>query len=400
MYEDIAILAGIVCLYAIVAGPAERSPIGGAVAHLAVGFAAGTTVLGLLDLELDSELLRLLAEMALALVLFGDASKADFRVLAKAYRIPERLILASLPLVILAGFGAAALLLGGLSWMECAILGALVAPTDAALGKPVETSASVPDRIRESLNFESGLNDGLCVPFFLTFLAVALGDSEAAPLGGYAIGLIVSEVGVGALVGYALATLAAGLLRISETRGWLKAEWMQVPVVALAVATFAAAQGLGGSGFIACFTGGLVFGALMQRRKNDLTQGAETAGDVLSAVIWVSFGAVVLPSVVPAITWQMVAFAVLALTILRMGPVWLVLWGLDLRAPEKLFIGWFGPRGLATIVFAVMVADSGLPGADTVVATAFVTVLLSVLAHGISANPLIRRLARTESAGQ
>jgi NhaP-type Na+/H+ or K+/H+ antiporter len=190
-------------------------------------------------------------------------------------------------------------------------------------------------------------------------------------------------------VGVSLSWLAAYLLRFCHHRGWITDSWIQIPVVALAVACFTAAQALHGSGFIAAFVGGLLFGVLAGKDKHDLVHAAEGAGDTLAVLTWVIFGAAVVGQVADAFTWQVVIYAICSLTVLRIVPVFLALSGLSVGAGERLFIGWFGPRGLASVVFAVMVYNSGIPGADVIVATAVCTILLSVIAHGVTALPFI-----------
>lgn len=395
-YGQIAIIAGFACVYAAAAGRLEHSIFGGALAFTAFGLAFGPSGAGLIEIAVTAEALRVIAEMTLALVLFVDASKADLRVLASSFQIPQRLILLSLPLTILLGIGIGVLVFDQLALLEIAILATLLAPTDAALGKSVVTNERVPPRIREGLNFESGLNDGVCVPIFLALLTFAVAESADQSLAGLALELVVLEIGIGAAVGAALSFVADRMLKFCDARGWLTEDWGQVPVVALAVACFATAQVLHGSGFIAAFVGGLMFGHLAGRHTRHLILAAEETGDVLALLTWVIFGAAVVGQSADAFTWQVVLYAVLSLTVIRMLPVFLTLNVLGLRTGEKLFIGWFGPRGLATIVFGVMVLNSGIPGAETIAATAVCTILLSVVAHGLSALPLIDWLARAE----
>ena len=188
------------------------------------------------------------------------------------------------------------------------------------------------------------------------------------------------------------------MLRSAEQLGWISEHWIEIPIVALAAACFAAAQALGGSGFIACFVGGLLLSGLRARHKRELLRGAEQMGEALALSTWVVFGGIVVARMVDRITWPALLYAVLSLTVIRMLPVFLCLIGTRTSIADKLFIGWFGPRGLATIVFAVLVLDQRLPGNDTIILAAGWTVLLSVIAHGVTANPLVRRMvARTST---
>jgi NhaP-type Na+/H+ or K+/H+ antiporter len=393
MYETLAILAAFVFLYSTVGGGLERTPINGALVFTAFGLVFGPLGLDLLKLDVDAEGLRTLAELTLAMVLFTDASNSDLGVLKKNIRIPGRLLLVGLPLTIVFGFGVGVVLFGGLTLFEVAILATMLAPTDAALGKAVVSDERVPANMRQGLNVESGLNDGICVPILFVFLGLAVaasgqGGGEVSPLM-----LVIEEIGVGAAVGIGLTLLASWALKYAVGRDWITETWRQLPVPALAVTCFALAQALGGSGFIAAFVGGLLFGAIAKEHKPKYLLAAEGTGDTLSLITWVVFGAAVVGQSIDAFSWQVVLYAVLSLTVVRMLPVFLVLGGMNLRSDEKLFAGWFGPRGLASIVFAVIVLNEHLPGGHTIALTAVCTILLSVILHGLSANPLVAALA-------
>lgn len=397
MYETLAIIAGFTFLYSISSRGFERTPISGAIVFCAFGFIFGPLCLDFLTLDPGTENLRTLAELTLALVLFTDASNANLGVLRGHVGIPRRLLVLGLPLTIALGFGAGMLLFDGLTLFEIAIIATMLAPTDAALGKAVVTDPAVPAPIREGLNVESGLNDGICVPILFVFLALATqsgGDEGAAQL---AIALVAEEIGIGLGVGVVLTAIGTFLLRRCARRGWITETWRQLPVAALAVACFGAAQGLGGSGFIASFCGGLLFGRLAGEKKESLLISAEGTGDTLALITWVVFGAVVIGHSIDRFTWEPLVYAVLSLTVIRMLPVFLVLGGFGLRVDEKLFVGWFGPRGLASIVFAVIVLNEKLPGDDTIMLTAACTIMLSVVAHGVSAHPLIAKLAAAKT---
>ena len=306
-----------------------------------------------------------------------------------------------LPLTILLGFGAGVVLFSGLGLLEIALLATMLAPTDAALGKAVVTNKTVPSNIRESLNVESGLNDGICVPVLFLFLALATKTGIEEGTTQLAVKLFAEEIGIGAGVGIGLALLGWILLKRLEERGWVTVTWAQLPVPALAVACFAVAQWIGGSGFIASFVGGMLFGKIVSKQhKHKLLLAAEGTGDTLTLITWVVFGAAVVGRSIDSLSWQIVVYAVLSLTLVRMVPVFLVLTGMNIRTDEKLFMGWFGPRGLASIVFAVIVLHEHLPGGETISMTVVCTIILSVVFHGISANPLAdvlgARLKRAE----
>ena len=394
MYENLAILAVFIFLYSIFCGGLERTPINGAVVFTAFGVIMGPLGLGWLQLDLDAEMLRILAELTLALLLFSDAANANLDVLKQNIRLPKRLLLVGLPITLGIGFGLGLLLFDTLTVFEIAILATMLAPTDAALGKAVVTNKAVPENIRESLNFESGLNDGICVPILFVFLALATstGGGEGAHI--LALKLVAEEIGIGALVGIILTVSAVWLIKQCNERGWITETWKQLPIVVLAVSCFAVAQAIGGSGFIAAFVGGLLFGALAKERKHKFLLAAEGTGDTLALITWVLFGAVVVGHSIDSVSWEIALYAVLSLTVIRILPVFFALGGLNLRTDEKLFMGWFGPRGLASIVFAVIVLNENLPGGDIISMTVVSTVVLSIIFHGISANFLVDKLSK------
>jgi NhaP-type Na+/H+ or K+/H+ antiporter len=394
MYEDAAVLAAVLLIYSAVAGWVARSWVSGPIIFTVAGLILGPVGLRLLSIPITAHELRTLAELALAMVLFTDAAHADLSIVRRTVTIPSRLLLIGLPLTIILGFLVGLVLFPKLTIFEVALLAALLAPTDAALGAPVVANSAVPPTIREALNLESGLNDGICVPVIMILLELAIGTELEHSTAGHIAFVVIEEIGIGALVGLALTAVAVGLLRRAARLNLTSDHWLHIPVVALAALCFTAAQALGGSGFIACFVGGLLFGTVQGGRKPEMLGGASSTGEVLALLTWVAFGGPVLERLLPQMTWQDVFYAVVSLTISRMLPVYLALTGTTLSAGTRLFIGWFGPRGLATIVFAVIVFDAGLPGRNIIATTAACTVLLSVLAHGITANPIVALLVR------
>jgi sodium/hydrogen antiporter len=393
MYQNAAILAVFLLIYSAIAGRIERSWLSGPIVFTVAGLLLGPYGVGLVRLNLGAAGLRGLAELTLAMVLFTDAANADFDVVRRNIGIPERLLLIGLPLTIVLGFLVARILLPNLAWPELALLAAMLAPTDAALGKPVVTNPAVPAVMREALNIESGLNDGICVPVVLLLLGLAVGTQLEHGTMVHAARVVVEELGIGAVAGLALTGLTTLMLRFAERRGWIGEHWAEVPIVALAAACFGTAQALGGSGFIACFVGGLLLSGLRQRHNEELLRGAVATGEAMALLTWIAFGVGAAAPIVARLGWAGLLYAVLSLTVIRMLPVLLCLAGTGLRAADKLFIAWFGPRGLATLVFGVLVFDEKLPGNDTIIAVAGGTVLLSVFAHGVSANPLVKAIA-------
>jgi NhaP-type Na+/H+ or K+/H+ antiporter len=390
LYQDLAILALFILVYSSVAGKVERTWVSGPIVFTIFGLLIGPVGLGLLSFKADGETIRTLAELTLALVLFTDAAGADMGVLRRTEALPARLLLIGLPLTILLGFGAGVLLFGGLSLFEVALLATMLAPTDAALGKAVVTNEAVPDAVRQGLNVESGLNDGICVPILYVFLALATGKGGEGGPWQLAMMLVAKEIGIGLAVGLVLTTMAALLLKFAKGKQWLTHTWIQVPVVALAFGCFAVAQFLGGSGFIAAFTGGLLFGVVAKQDRDEFLLAAEGTGDTLALITWVIFGSAVVGKAVGHFSWLILLYAVFSLTIIRILPVFLVLSGTGMSTEGKLFVGWFGPRGLASIVFGVIVLNANLPNSGHIAVTVVCTIMLSILAHGVTANPWAR----------
>lgn len=387
MYQDLAILALFILVYSSVAGRVERTWVSGPILFTIFGLLIGPLGLDLLSFKTDGETLRTLAELTLALVLFTDAAGADMDVLRKTEALPTRLLLIGLPLTILLGFGVGVLLFERLSLFEVALLATMLAPTDAALGKGVVTNEAVPNPVRQGLNVESGLNDGICVPILFVFLALATGKAGEGGPWKLAMMLVAEEIGIGLAVGLVLTTMAGLLLKFAKGQQWLTHTWIQVPVVALALGCFAVAQFLGGSGFIAAFTGGLLFGVLAKQHREEFLRAAEGTGDTLALITWVIFGSAVVGQAVGHFSWLILLYAVLSLTLIRMLPVFLVLTGTGMSTEGKLFVGWFGPRGLASIVFGVIVVNANLPNSGSIAMIVVCTIILSILGHGITANP-------------
>ena len=387
MYQDLAILALFILVYSSVAGRVERTWVSGPILFTIFGLLIGPLGLDLLSFKTDGETLRTLAELTLALVLFTDAAGADMDVLRKTEALPTRLLLIGLPLTILLGFGVGVLLFERLSLFEVALLATMLAPTDAALGKGVVTNEAVPNPVRQGLNVESGLNDGICVPILFVFLALATGKAGEGGPWKLAMMLVAEEIGIGLAVGLVLTTMAGLLLKFAKGQQWLTHTWIQVPVVALALGCFAVAQFMGGSGFIAAFTGGLLFGVLAKQHREEFLRAAEGTGDTLALITWVIFGSAVVGQAVGHFSWLILLYAVLSLTLIRILPVFLVLTGLGVSTEGKLFMGWFGPRGLASIVFGVIVVNANLPNSGSIAMIVVCTIMLSILGHGITANP-------------
>jgi sodium/hydrogen antiporter len=391
---SLAIVALAVLAVGSVSGRLAGTPLTPAMLFVGIGLLVGPRILDELDLASTSSTVQTLAEATLALVLFSDASRINLRLLRRDANVPVRLLGIGLPLTIGLGALAAVPIFGQLSLEEALILAVVLAPTDAALGQAVVTEPRVPPRIRQGLNVESGLNDGICVP--LLFIAVAAADVQSELTGGRDAGtLVLEEIGYGIVGGVVAGLIVVAIVRIAGHRNLIEGAWLQVVPAAGAALAYGIAIGLHGSGFIAAFVAGGVFGALLARDPAEVNRLAEEGGSVLNGVTFLIFGAVLLGPALGHLSWDLALYAVLSLTVVRMLPVAIAMLGTGARPVTVAFMGWFGPRGLASIVFAlILLEESNLPHEATILQAIYLTVGLSVLLHGMTAAPLADRYGR------
>ncbi|MGQ4480979.1 cation:proton antiporter [Streptomyces sp. SAS_276] len=391
-----AAVAAITGGYALCSRRLAPTPITSAMVFTGFGILVGPVGLDLLDLTHDAHIVLALVEAALALVLFTDAMTVRRRDLRSGGYVPARLLSVGLVLTVGAGWLLAWPLLPGLTMWELALVGAILTPTDAALGKTAITSASVPALVRNGLNVESGLNDGMVLPFFVLFLAALPGTSASQEgVAGVFWRVLLVSIAVGLAVGWC----GGWLLAWSRAAGWVSPGWSQVFVLALAVGAYLPAVAWDGSGFMAAWAAGFAFALALRLNtpspQRPPVQGAadfvEKLGELLGAASFLVFGAVLLGPALQHLSWRIVVYAVLSLTVVRMLPVALSLAGSGLRPPTVAYIGWFGPRGLASIVFGLLVVEEHVPGVQLLGRVVAVTVGLSVLLHGLSALPLSYR---------
>lgn len=360
-------------------------------------FTAVGALLAALDLvhgPAGPESLTPLVEVTLVWVLFSDAARLPVQDLRADLGRYVRLLAVGLPLTIVAGWGLAAWFFPALGTWLALLVGAALAPTDAALGVPVVTNPAVPSRIRQLITVESGLNDGIATP--VVMLAIAGAAAAAGLENAQGADRAVAELLVGVVVGIAVGGAGGAALRLARQRGTAAEGFVGIAVLALALLSYAAA--VDGNGFVAAFCGGLAFGACAGRRAHGELVFVEQTGTMVSSLVWMAFGAVAVPIALDRMSVTTVLYAVLSLTLVRMVPVALVCLGAGLDRATVLFVGWFGPRGLASLVFALLALESLGTRADEAVAVITTTVLLSVVAHGLTASPLARRYGRSESA--
>ncbi|MGD2039412.1 MAG: cation:proton antiporter [Anaerolineae bacterium] len=391
----VAIFFALVVLYGALAVWLGRFSVTMPIIFVGVGALLGArNLIAIPDVEL-------LTEMTLALLLFADASTLSFRQVRDDAGLPARLLLVALPLVVVLGGLVAFALFPGEELGFALLLAAILAPTDAALGLPIFNNPHVPVRIRRALNVESGLNDGIATPLVALFTALAVAE-ESHQTGGWLLSAL-GEIGIGVAVGVAIGLLGGWLFATAVKRNWTSTTGEQIGNLALALCAFFAAKSLGGNGFIAAFVGGLLFGYATRERLHVAIEFTETGGTLLSLFVWTVFGANLMAPLLQSFNPLALLYALLSLTVIRMVPVAISLIGTGLRPDTMAVMGWFGPRGLASVVFLLMAYESFHEAGraiDTLVASAAWTILLSVVLHGLSAVPLANWYARRlETAG-
>ena len=341
--------------------------------------------------------LHLLAELTLILVLAADSSQISLAQLRQRKAIPARLLLIALPLIMLSGAAVGYLIFPHIGWYQAALIAAILAPTDAALGASVLADKTVPLNIRQGLNVESGLNDGIALPAVL-FFACFLNLTHQAPEENWLLFLGLQLV-IGPLAGIAVGWIGGHLIALAAKKDWMTTHFQGVAAIALAVLAFAIAELFHGNGFIAAFVAGLTYGNLHVHYSKFLHEFTETESQFLAYLTFFLFGALILPEAAAHITWQMVLYAGLSLTVIRMIPVAMSMLGMGLSLSSILFMGWFGPRGLASLLFALLVLeDLNVHQAEFVQAVVVTTVFMSIMLHGLTAAPFSKRFGKAQAS--
>ncbi|WP_323095359.1 cation:proton antiporter [Intrasporangium sp. YIM S08009] len=393
MTAAICVFALLVILFVSLSARVARADLTGPMIFLvAGGCLAG---LSLFEPAVEGAAIRTLAEVTLVLVLFHDAAELQPRELRSDSAFTVRLLLVGLPLTIGAGYLAARALFPDIGVWLALLVAAALAPTDAGLGAATVLNPVVPARVRRILNVESGLNDGLATPVVLFAIATASGSGHDTGSGEPDVMAAVLEILVGVLVGVSVGYLAGRLVELARSRAWAERTLLPLATLAVPVLCYYGAHGLGGNGFIAAFVAGTAYAA-SQTSVADVHDTIGFTGltsTFLAFGVWLVFGAVVASHLASLVTWQNLTYAVLSLTVLRMVPVGLSLLGSRLRPQTVVFVGWFGPRGLASIIFALIAYESldADPVVTTVLGVIAITVMLSVVAHGLTASPWAQR---------
>lgn len=393
--ETLSIVAIGMIAFALVSGRLRGTILTPPLLFVVFGLLISRDGLGVAEVSIDHGVIHAVAELTLILVLFSDASRIDLARLGNDHSLPKRTLLIGLPLVMLAGFTAALWLFPGATVWEAALLAAILAPTDAALGQAVVSNQNVPVRIRQALNVESGLNDGIALPAVLMFAALSTMPAGADMWTGKWLWFGIKQVTLGPLAGIAIGYVGAKLIDSASSRTWMTPAAEGIAVLALALLAYLGAELIGGNGFISAFVAGLVFGHTLRHPCEFLFEFMESEGQLLMLVTFLIFGTTLLPEALHQLNGSVIIYAVLSLTLVRMIPVAVSLIGSRLALPSFLFIGWFGPRGLASILFALLILEKEqIPHAHEILAATSITVALSVLLHALTAAPFARAYGR------
>lgn len=388
--EAIAAIAIFILLFGSLSRKLEKSVITPPMAYVSFGLLISSAALGLMqEVKITNEVIKVLAEITLVLVLFTDASRIQLKLLRREYNLPLRLLGLGLPITIVFGTILALLVFPTqLDIWSAAALATILTPTDAALGQAVVNSPRVPASIRQAINVESGLNDGICLPLLLLFLALAE-QNERATDAIYWLTFSSKQIVFGAAIGIAVGYFGSQLIIKSLKRKWMSESFEDLSVLGLSILAYTGAEIVGGNGFIAAFCAGLTLGnSASKSTRQKLSDFGEAEGQLLTLLSFLLYGVVMVSPSFAQATWQMWLYAIGSLTVTRMLGVAIASIGFELQPLSILFIGWFGPRGIASIVYGLVIVEAeNLPSSGLIFTTMVITVLISVFAHGLTAYP-------------
>lgn len=397
--EYLGLFAALICILIAmaVARRIEGSIFTLPMIYTVMGLLIGSRGLGLITFNVENELISILIELTLVFVLATDAARINLRRLVRDHSLPIRLLGIGLPLTMIAGTLLAYALFSEMGLWAAAILGIVLTPTDAGLGQAVVTNRLVPVRIRQALNIESGLNDGIAMPFLVLAIALALASERPMPDGSFIV-LALSEITLGLVAGVVVGFITVYFIGWGERSGWMSTASQKVASMTLIILAYTLAEMIGGNGFIAAFCMGATAGNLKHDDDKPfaaIREYSEVEVQVLMMVTFILFGSVMLPPALDRITVEIIVYVVLSLTLVRMIPVAISLIGSKVRPRTMLFLGWFGPRGIASIIYIFTVFDAEMIlGRNLIYDVAMLTVFVSILAHGVSAAPLASRYGR------
>lgn len=395
----IIFMALLVLGYGIFSRLAERSIITAPMFFVAVGIFVSLLSFPLMPAGTKAPALKILAELTLILVLFVDASTLDLRKLKRDRALPVRLLGIGLPLTMVLGALVALPLFPGEPVWKLLLMALILSPTDAALGQAVVTSEKVPIRIRQTINVESGLNDGIALPPILICLAFLSGEAHGDQgTVSYWLLFILKQFVFGPAIGGLVGWLGGLAVDTASRRGWMNHTFQQLASVSIAVIAFTLAESVHGNGFIAAFFAGMLLGSRTPEIRERIREFGEAESHAMILFIFLLFGLILVPFSYPLWDWQAVVYALLSLTLIRMLPVAICLRGSGLSTGSIHFIGWFGPRGIASVLYLLMVLlEVGTEGYEKIISIITLTILLSIFLHGITAVPFSKFFSKEET---
>ena len=374
----------LIFIFGLLSKWSEKSVLTAPMVFVAVGIMLSFFLTEEAKENVEAPWVKVVAELTLILVLFVDSSTLDLKELMKDRQLPIRMLFIGLPLTMVLGVGSAVALFPGENIWLLALMALILSPTDAALGLAVVTSERVPLRIRQTINVESGLNDGFALPPVLVCLAVIAGESGSKAWGLFTLQQFVFGPLVGGLIGWG----GGKLLEEASKRRWMNETFQRLDSLAIAVLAFAGAELIHGNGFIAAFFAGMFLGTERKAYRERIHGFGEALGQILVLFVFLLTGAILVPLSWPYWDLTALAYAILSLTVIRMLPVALSLIGAGLDLRSVAFLGWFGPRGIASILYFLMaLLQIGAQGHERIFAVITLTVLLSIFLHGMSAVP-------------
>jgi len=392
--ELILILSFTVLFFSLISNKLHSTVITLPIAFTFTGFVFGADLLNFVRIPLSSGLIRFFAEAALILVLYSDASRMKLDLVRKHHNIPVRLLLIGLPLTVILGSALAKFLFSNFSWFEAALLASILAPTDAVLIHTVVSYPKVPIRIRQALNIESGLNDGLMVPVIIGLLSYINTSIESLSAHEWLL-FIFMQISIGISIGILVGYFGGKVFESRMKKRWMNKLFEELFAIAIAFLTYSLAQIMHGNGFIAVFVCGLIISKMSKTLCSQISNFAAAEGQLFVLILFFFFGSSFLGSVFTIITWKVFLYSILSLTVIRMIPVFLSIIGCKLTLETFFYLGWFGPRGIASIVFTfLMIEKIESDLAPMIFSIAITTIFLSILLHGISSLPLAKWYAK------
>ena len=386
----ILLVALMILLYGLFSKKFALHNISGPMIFLFTGIILSPLVLDVSDLTVDADIIKNIAEIALIIVLFTDSASINLKTSKNKWKISRRLLLIGLPLTIVLSTYAGTLFFPNEALINLFLMALILAPTDAALGKAVVTDTKVPEEIRSNINVESGLNDGIVFPLIITAIELIVSKEDINSNHTWMMFLL-EQISLGFFFGALSGFLGAKLLTFALKHGWIEDTYRNLTPISLAILSFYLAEYFGGNGFIAAFMSGMFFGNFSNLIDSRSEVFLESEGEVLILISFTIFGLTFIPETITYWNWTVLLYAICSLTIFRMLPVALSLSGLNLSLASKAFIGWFGPRGIASILYIMIVAHKieNIKGHETLYSVITLTIFLSIILHGLSARGLV-----------